>query len=226
MHSYFTAYPLISWYLSYTIHWYKDNYHFISCRVSFLSIYFQPFYPVKYLSLYLFFIQTYPFIHALISTAYPLTSWHLSYRIHGHPAAYPFISSNLSSLSRFHIHSYSLLSIDTQDLVFSYSCLLGRSAWSGPSIACPAHQWGKPVFFFPGAPRCGHRLPPGQQRLRLGARRRSGTGSSRLLRRRRISAASAGSYAGVNIPTKNTCRHQLSWCSGPNCSSVCARYLV
>ncbi len=78
--------------------------------------------------------------------------------------------------------------------------------------------------FISPVPRCGHRRSPGQQRRRLRARSRSGTGFRRLGCRRRKSPSSAGPYPGINLPTKNSCWHQLSWCSGPTCWSVCARY--
>ncbi len=164
MHSYSTAYPLISRYLSYIIHWYPDNYPFKSFHVFILSIYLLLFYPVKYPSLYLFFIQTNPAIHALIyPTAYPLISWHLSYLIHWYPATYPFVSCDLSFLIRqypdfksIHIPFYSLTSRHWScwklDLVFGFSGLQWCPPWSGPSLACPAHQWGKPLCFISQPP--------------------------------------------------------------------------
>ncbi len=113
-----------------------------------LSIYIQLFYPVIYPSLYLFFIETYPAIDILtFIPPYPLISSYLSFHIRSCILSYPLIS-------RFHIHSYSLLSIDIKDLVFGFFGLQRRPAGSGPSLACPAHQWDRPQCFVsltPGA---------------------------------------------------------------------------
>jgi hypothetical protein len=140
-----------------------------------------------------FLIHEYPVFLVLLFSLIPD---HILFCIHVYLTIYPFLSSFLILLHLW--ISYPFVSIDIRIfLLLDIRCgsrlvrLVAAFSLIGPALACPAHQRGKPLFFFrPQVRRSPAPWPTARRRRRLrpAARRSSSAVSRRVRRRRRISA--------------------------------------